>query len=261
MSFFILFVKGLLVGMGKIIPGVSGAVIALSLGIYEKGLKAISNLFKNIVENIKFLFPIGCGVLISILFLSKIIVNALNIYYLPTMLLFCGLIIGSMSKENNDIKWNKKNIIIFTTILILTLLLSFIKNDNDADNNFMMLILMGIIEAISMIVPGLSGTALLMSLGYYNLIMVSYSTMNLKILFPFSIGIIVGIIVLSKIISYLFDNYPEKTKLIVYAFSISSIIILLLDTFKNNYSIKEVVISLFLLIIGYIISKNMEKIK
>ena len=108
MSYIVLFFKGILVGVGKIIPGVSGAIIAILLGIYEEGLKKINSLFKDFKNSLKFLFPIGLGVLTSTFFFSKIIVNSLNKYYLPTMLLFCGLIFGNLSE--NKIIINKNNI-------------------------------------------------------------------------------------------------------------------------------------------------------
>ena len=112
-----------------------------------------------------------------------------------------------------------------------------------------------------MIVPGLSGTALLMLFGYYNAIITSYNTLNMSVLIPFIIGLTVGILLISKIMTYLFENYKSKTETIIYALSISSVITLLLETMKNNYNLKEITISLILLIIGYSITKMMEKLK
>lgn len=259
MSYIVLFFKGILVGVGKIIPGVSGAIIAILLGIYEEGLKKINSLFKDFKNSLKFLFPIGLGVLTSMFFFSKIIVNSLNKYYLPTMLLFCGLIFGNLSE--NKIRINKNNIFTFIIIFIITILLSFLKQDNNSEYSFIMLIIMGLVEAISMIVPGLSGTALLMLFGYYNAIITSYNTLNMSVLIPFIIGLTVGILLISKIMIYLFENYKSKTETIIYALSISSVFTLLLETMKNNYNLKEITISLILLIIGYSITKMMEKLK
>lgn len=259
MSYIVLFFKGILVGVGKIIPGVSGAIIAILLGIYEEGLKKINSLFKDFKNSLKFLFSIGLGVLTSMFFFSKIIVNSLNKYYLPTMLLFCGLIFGNLSE--NKIRINKNNIFTFIIIFIITILLSFLKQDNNSEYSFIMLIIMGLVEAISMIVPGLSGTALLMLFGYYNAIITSYNTLNMSVLIPFIIGLTVGILLISKIMIYLFENYKSKTETIIYALSISSVLTLLLETMKNNYNLKEITISLILLIIGYSITKMMEKLK
>lgn len=259
-NFFLLLLKGFLVGIGKIIPGVSGAVLAISLGIYEKCLKIISNLFTDFKNNIKFLLPIGIGFIFSVIVFSKVIVNLLEVYYLPTMLLFIGLIFGSLTRFQQEVDFQyKTNIFLFFMALAFTFSLTLVDFSNNFEYNFFILIIMGVVEAISMIVPGLSGTALLMLFGYYNLIIESFGTINLSILFPFFIGIMIGIFIFSKVISYFYDNHRMKTNVVIYGLSISSILILFLDTLKNNYSLFEIVISLCLLIVGYKIAKIMEK--
>ena len=91
-----LFIKGLIIGIGKIIPGVSGLVIAISFGLYEKGIDAINNYFGNVKENTKFLLVLGSGILLSIILMSNLIKILLNKYYFLTMLLFIGLISGGI---------------------------------------------------------------------------------------------------------------------------------------------------------------------
>ena len=99
-----LFIKGLIIGIGQIIPGVSGGMLAISLGLYEKGINAISNFFSNVKENLKFLVPIALGIITSILYISKVIKYFLSAYYLPTMLLFIGLIVGGVPPLIDKIK-------------------------------------------------------------------------------------------------------------------------------------------------------------
>lgn len=95
--FFNLYIKGVIIGIGKIIPGVSGSVLAMSLGIYEEAIKAINHFFKDISRHFKFLFVVGLGIITSVVLTSNIIKYFLNHFYLPTMLLFIGLIIGGIS--------------------------------------------------------------------------------------------------------------------------------------------------------------------
>ena len=102
--------KGIVIGIGKIIPGVSGAVIAISLGVYEKGLEAITKINK---ENIKFLINIGSGIVISIILFSKLILYFMNNYYLPTMLLFIGLIIGGTFELKKISNLIEKSILLY----------------------------------------------------------------------------------------------------------------------------------------------------
>src|SRR5574344_398042 len=113
-----LFLKGILIGIGKIIPGVSGSMIAISLGLYEKMIYSLSNIIKDFKSNSLFLLKIGSGIFISIFLTSKIIILALNNYYLPTMLLFIGLIIGGIP---SIVKIAKKEKTRFNILIMLML--------------------------------------------------------------------------------------------------------------------------------------------
>ena len=126
---------GLLIGLGKIIPGVSGSVIAITLGVYEKSINSINHFFKDIKKNTTYLLPLGIGIIISIIFTSKIVINLLNNYYLPTILFFLGLIIGGIQdiRKQISIRYTHLTIISFTLILILSI---FTSNHELTFNNY-----------------------------------------------------------------------------------------------------------------------------
>ena len=270
----ILILKGVIIGAGKIIPGVSGGMLAITLNVYDKGIKAISEFFKDIKGNLIFLCTIGIGILISVISVSKVIKYTLDLYYLPTMLLFIGLIIGGIPAIINTAKQEKnfKNILIMIIPFILVFLLQITNNtfntDIDKETSFIPLLLIGIVDAITMIVPGISGTAILMMLGYYDIVISSFSTLtdfsllssNLSVLIPFGIGMVLGTIVLTKIINYFLENHRISSYYAITGFALSSVLLLLVQTFQNNYTISEVIISLILLIIGYIISRRLDKV-
>ena len=275
MEFLTLMFKGFLVGVAKIIPGVSGALIAISLGIYEKAIKAISNFFKNPIKNAKFLLPLSIGILLSISLTSGLIIYLIDNYYLPTMLLFIGLIIGGIPNLINNIQIRK---IKFIHILILILsfstvfLISLVGNQNffiETNNqfvNFILFFIIGIVDALTMIIPGISGTAVMMLLGCYNLLLSFLSSLtslqsiitNLFKIIPYLLGIILCVILLSKLMTYLFDNKKDYMYCGIIGFTLSSILILFFETFKNNYSILETIVAIILLIIGYNIAKKLE---
>jgi len=269
----ILILKGIIIGAGKIIPGVSGGMLAITLNVYDKGIKAISEFFKDIKNNLTFLLTLGIGILISIVTLSKIIKFSLNNFYLPTMLLFIGLIIGGIPSVIKEAKQEKsvKSIIIMVISFIFIFVLSIIStifSSNNKEISFIPLLLMGVIDAITMIVPGISGTAILMMFGYYDIIITSFGTItdisllgyNLSVLIPFGIGLVLGTIVLSKIIDYLLEKYRISSYYAIIGFTISSVLLLLGETLKNNYGIGEIIVSILLLIIGYFISRKLDKI-
>ena len=101
----VLFLKGIIIGIGKTIPGVSGASLSISLGVYEQLISSMANIFKETKKNLKFLLIIGSGIIISIMLSSNLIMHCLDNYYLPTMLLFIGMIIGCIP---NIVKMAKK---------------------------------------------------------------------------------------------------------------------------------------------------------
>ena len=177
-----LILKGFIIGLGKIIPGVSGAMLAISLGIYEQILENIANIKNKYKESIKYLVKPSVGIIIAIMLTSKIIVKCLNKYYFSTMLLFIGLIIGGMPYIIKQIKLKKKDIIISLVPLIIILMLttslypSTKIEINYTISDFIKIIGIGIIDAASSIIPGISGTAILMTLGYYDMILETFGT-------------------------------------------------------------------------------------
>ena len=263
-----LIIKGFIIGLGKILPGVSGAMLSISLGIYEQIIESISNLRKNIIKNSKFLSKVGLGIILSITLTSKIIVKCINTCYLPTMLLFIGMILGGLP---NLIKITPIKKLHITVISIIMILLFITLKDINIINNHIIeytifeilkLIGIGIIDAISSIVPGISGTAILMMLGYYNVILDSFATIlditkinhNIFILIPFGIGFIIGTILISKIICMIIKKRKNIINLIVIVFTIFTTIFLLKKTLTTNFTCIQLIIGIILFMIGMKIS-------
>ena len=263
------FIYGLIIGIGKIIPGVSGSVIAISLGVYEKSIDSINHFFKDIKKNTIYLFPLGLGILLSIILSSKIVIKLLNNYYIPTILFFLGLIIGGIQdvSKHTHRKYIYLTIISFTLIILLSLKIS---NKELIFNNkyqqLIYLIIIGFIDAICMIVPGISGTAILMMIGCYkmlinvlsNLTNISSIVYNISIIIPFLIGLLIGIIITIKIINYFLTYHKTKTYNIILGFLLSSILYMFITTLKYNYTIKNIITGFILFIIGYTIRKKIN---
>jgi len=258
--------KGIIIGIGKIIPGVSGSLLAISLGVYEKAIDSLINIYKD-SKNMVFLGKIGIGILISIIFFSKIILYFLNNYYLYTMIFFIGLMMGNVPSSIKIVKQAKKKDIIY---LLLSLLLVYIiykfkspivYSPNISFNNFVIIFILGIIDAITMIVPGISGTALFMMLNCYHFIMDLFSNLFSKIYFTitFGIGVIIGILITGYIMNKLLTNHKEKVHLVILGFTISSLVVLLIPIIKMITPFNVIPLAI-LLILGFIISKKLENI-
>lgn len=271
MNKIILILKGFIIGIAKVIPGVSGAVLAISMGLYDKAINAITEFFNNPKKNIAFLLPISIGIILAMIIGSNIVIDALENYYLITMLFFVGLIIGSIPTIYKKINKTKSGVII-TIISFLAMFLISISNINNnyiEKNNFIDYIIYfmsGIIDAVGTVVPGVSSTALLMIMGTYDAILTAISNItlinlflsNIKVILFYSIGMFIGIILVTILINYLFKKYNDKTYSAIFGIIISSILLLLIKSFNDIILLKDLVIGIILLFIGIVISLYFE---
>ena len=264
----ILMLKGMLIGVANIIPGVSGGTLMITLGLYEEVINTISHFFENFKKNVKFIIPIGIGMVVSILLLSKVISFCLDKYPFPTTFFFIGLILGGIPllwKRASGAKRKISNWVVFGITFGVILLFTFMKSGNyfvSLDNldiyGYVKLFVIGIISAATMVIPGISGSFVLMLLGYYEPIVNTIKDLtnmellgrNILILAPFGIGIVVGIILVAKLIEYLLNRYPVKTYYGVLGFVLASIIAIIVPILKVSPSILEVIISVILVIVG-----------
>jgi putative membrane protein len=264
-----LILKGFIIGVGKIIPGVSGSMLAISMGIYQQLIDSIINFFNDIKNNSKFLLKIGIGVLMAIMFFSNVILECLEKYYIITMFFFIGLIIGSFKDIRKEIKIKNNKIILIT--IVITLLIGFININNEINIsntflNFFYYIFVGLVDAFTMVVPGISGTATLMMIGAYDKLMNMFSNvLNLKyiidnflIILPYCIGMSVGLLLTIKLINYLFKNYKNITYNIIVGFSISTIVIMFMKCLNTNYNFINLIIAFLMLILGLYLSKKIN---
>lgn len=264
-----LLLKGIIIGIGKIIPGVSGSMLAISMGIYQRMIDSVNNFFKDLKTNSIFLLKIGIGVLLSIVFFSNIILKCLNDYYIITMFLFIGLIIGGFKDIKKEIKFINKKIIII--VLFMTLFLGIINVRGDLEIqdkflNFLYFIFVGFVDSLTMVIPGISGTATLMMIGAYDKLMMTFSSIlnislfknNLLIILPFGVGVVIGIVFTVKLINYLFKNYKDNAYSAIIGFSLSTIILMATKCIKSNYSLLDLLIAFIMLFIGLFISKKIN---
>lgn len=276
----ILVVKGFIMGIANIIPGVSGGTLALILGIYEDFIGAISHFFSNFKKNISFLIPIAIGMVLAIVSLSRVIDYSYNHFPIPTSLFFVGLVLGgipmllSKVKNTKEVKKVSSYIIFLITfsLVIVMACSEFIFGEGLKVNltnmnllNYIILFVVGIIAAATMVIPGVSGSLVLMLLGYYYPIInvikefTSFKNIgsNIIILGMFGIGIVVGIVLISKLIEYLFKKYEAKTYFGVLGFIVASILAIPISTMLNmsvTFTISQVLIGLIFLVIGSTIS-------
>lgn len=212
------FLIGLLIGIGKIIPGVSGSLIAIRLNVYEKMIDAIIHYFKNIKRNTLFLTSIFSGVIIAIFLMSNLLMYFITNYRFPTLLVFV-LLIASGIKE---IYQKGDNLYIAIITFSLSLLLIKLPINNLDISYFTM----GIIESISMIIPGISGTAIYISFGAYEKMLNLFIAPKVFPVLLFALGFLVCSLIIIKLIDYCFKKYKKETYSAILGFLLASIILM-----------------------------------
>ena len=270
----ILVIKGLIIGIGNIIPGVSGGTIAISLGIYEKLINIIANFRKNIKENILFLLPIGVGILLGILIMSNLILQCLSNYPLPTNVFFIGLILGGIPmliKEIKDSKRKKSYLFVLLVIIGSLILFGFLKQTTTIITftkmmfiDYVKLFIVGIIGAGTMIIPGISGSFVLIVMGYYEPLLTVLTELfnfynlgmsellnNIFVLIPFGLGLVVGLVSLAKIINYFFSHYKVITYYAIIGFIIGSIFLILKPLLIIKTTLPIIFLSIIAGMIGF----------
>lgn len=258
------FIKGIFIGLGAILPGISSGVICIVLGLYEKLLNSALNFFKDIKNNFKFLFPIILGIFTGIVFFSKVVVYCFNIIPVQTKSLFIGLLLGSifiMSKSNYYDYNNKSNTASFIICFLIGLGLIYLENLSSfnvvygyTNFNALFLILGGFFMSAGIIIPGVSSTVILMLLGIYSTYLSALSIIDVSILIPMAIGIGIGSLIFMKIIQKLLNKYHSQTMYGIIGFSLGSVLILF-----PGYSFNlESFIGIILLILGFTIGKSIK---
>ena len=235
MKFLLDILRGCAIGIANIIPGVSGGTLAVSMGIYDKIISSVTGLFRHFKKSFTTLLPYGIGMVAGLLGLSFIIEFLFSRYPLPTILLFIGLILGGVPALWQRIKGKKINaisILLFVTTFTFLVLLPFIAGEERTDLvltpdiiTIIKLFFVGIIASATMVIPGVSGSMILMSLGYYAPILssinnfvravldfnISAALAECALLVPFGIGVLVGIFAIAKLIEFLLARFETHT--------------------------------------------------
>lgn len=281
MKSIILMVKGFIMGIANIIPGVSGGTLALTLGIYEQFIGAISHLLSNLKENIRFLLPVFIGMGISILTMSGVITTSFEHYPIPTTMFFMGLVIGGIPMLMKKIAKTKETkqvssyVLVFITFAFV-MILAFSKElfgsglgDANLDNlnilNYLWLSIVGVIAAATMVIPGISGSLVLMLLGYYFPIINTIKELahfdnivsNIFVAGFFGIGVIIGIVLVAKLIEWLLSKYETKTYFGVIGFIVASVLAIPVSVYHEVgniiFTAPQVVIGILFLLLGGVV--------
>ena len=272
----ITFIKGFILGVANVIPGVSGGTLAVTLGLYEQLLESIGNFFKEPKKYFKLLLPIILGVLTAIITTSKLVTYALNNFKAQTIFLFIGLICGGVSliMRKTRGKSNFVNLLIFFITFIIVIGINFLEIGKLSISfssmhigDYLLLALIGFVASSAMVIPGISGSFVLMLFGYYEKIMATISNLtnfnelwaNLTILIPFGIGVLMGIVSMARLITKLIKKYEDKTYFAILGFVDSSIVLLIMQIGNISLNFKNIATCVLAFLWGYFLSRAIDK--
>lgn len=267
--------KGIVIGIANIIPGVSGGTMAVSMGIYDKLIHSLTNLRKDFKNSIKFLIPILLGAAVAIVALSFLIEWMFDRYPLQTNFLFIGLIIGGLPGILKKVKGAKPSVgkviafLLFFGLVIVMALTGEVESSTAADvsfsfGNMFVLFGVGIIAAATMVIPGVSGSMMLMLMGFYEPIISAINDFIRALvkldmtgiaagcgtLIPFGLGCVFGIFAIAKIIEIVFERWPMLAYFAIIGLIVASPAAILIMSEKGTIGAVSVITSVITFIVG-----------
>ncbi len=260
------FLKGIIVGIGGIAPGLSGSVLLVILGLYQKTISAIGTLFKNFKKNVTFLVPLFLGFGVGVILFSKIVDFLLGNYEMYTRFAFLGLVLGTIPLFYKEVKKEgfKKKYYWLMLISALAGLALFSFNKDlfpvITNPNLFQSVLLGIAVAGSSIIPGVDSAVILSTLGLYELYVSSLANFDLSVLIPAGVGLVIGVLVISFIVNKLLSKYYTITFSIIFGLFLSIIPNVLNESCVLGFNIDSV-ISIVILIIGFAFSYFLGDVK
>ncbi len=273
--------KGMVIGIANIIPGVSGGTMMVSMGIYDKLIHCITHLFSEFKKSVVFLFPIAIGMAVAIIGSSFGIEYLFENFPIQTSLLFVGLILGGLPAIWKNVKGKHVeigHIIAFLAFFVLVAGMALMGDSEGraADLSFNLLNVfkllgVGVIASATMVIPGVSGSMVLLLMGYYNPIintindfiraLVAFDVEGMLqgcgILIPFGIGVVVGIFAIAKLIEIIFSKCPLYAYWAIIGLIVASPIAIIAMSTYPAITVLSVVTGILALAVGFVVAMKL----
>lgn len=267
MKYIIDLLKGMVIGISNVIPGVSGGTMAVVMGIYDKIIYSINNFFKDIKKNILFLGTIAIGAVVGILLFTNIIDFLLKNYNEQTNFFFIGLIVGTaplLYKKATETKIKNGNYVAFIVGFIIVAGLGILEKAYP-DASFLSTIfkpngigffVAGFIAAATMILPGISGSFVLLLMGLYEPIIEVVKNFDILNIGIIGIGVIAGFLLMTKFIENIFNKYPQTAYCIILGLVIGSVFVIYPGFTFGLMGIVSIITLIVGFLIAYVLGKN-----
>ena len=249
--------KGMIIALGFILPGVSGGVLAAILGIYERMIRFLAHIKENFIENVLYFTPVAIGMVLGIAAFSYPVNLLLDNYKVIVLWGFAGAIIGtipSLIKESvKESERDRADIITFWLSFILSGIFLYSLNGmvGTLPANFLSFVLAGALIALGVLVPGLSPSNLLLILGLYSPMLTGFKRLDIFGTFlPIGIGGALALILFSKAMDYILKNYHSRVYHFIIGIVLSSTLLIVIPQAGNSESISYAGVSVFTLVLA-----------
>lgn len=264
----ILLFKGIAIGIGNSIPGVSGGTIAVVTKIYDRLIGAITPNIKKLIKNMPFLIPVGMGMVLGIFFTALALEKLFEVYNVPTQLAFMGLIVGSLPLVLNECKKEQKkirpiNLIPFAVGVLFMIALLFagsgkalFSGSELSARDIVLYVVMGFIAAVTMIIPGVSGSMVMKIFGAYDSVISAVANIEIPVLVTFAVGAVLGVFVAAKVIDTLIKKYRQGIYCLIIGLIVGSVPHIFPAEFRFNM---QGIIGIILFFVGAAVPLLMER--
>lgn len=285
--------QGMVVGVANIIPGVSGGTMLVAMGLYDRLIHAVAHIRTETVKSLRLLIPILGGAGVAVVLLSRLFEYLLTVHPIPTNFAFCGLIIGSIpfiwkrlpketlfgEKGNTAAKggWGTllSGVCAFCLFFAVVLVMALMEETADTGAALtpgavtaLVLFLVGLVAAATMVIPGVSGSMVLMLLGYYYPVLHLVNTLTgalaagdvyhigmcLLLLVPFGIGVLAGVVLIARLIEWLMERFAFASYMAILGLICSSPVAILLRTNWSRPGAVTILLSVAALALGIFVS-------
>lgn len=259
---------GTLVGIVSMLPGASGATIAVIFGIYERLISDLADIRSKLLKDMRFIVPVGIGIVFGLFVCAIGLDSLMTMWEIPMMFFFAALILAQvpdiMALGNDGQPLTGYNVVAMAVgflIMILFLVIGLYGGGTETQvDNPIVWVLAGVVLAVSKLAPGISGSSVLLAVGLFGPMMTAMTHFDMSVLIPGGIGLLVGALVFAKIIDHFLTNNRKSTYMVILGLTIGSVVTVGIEAGMGLDGTEMIVQSVIGIVLGLVIGIGLSRI-
>ena len=259
---------GTLVGIVSMLPGASGATIAVIFGIYERLISDLAEIRERLFKDLRFIIPVGIGIVFGLFVCAFGLKALMDQWEVPMMFFFAALILAqvpdvrSLGDDGQPMTaYNWAALVIGFAVMLVFLWISLSGNGVDRTvNGFAVWLLVGIILAVSKLAPGVSGSTILLALGLFTPFMDAMTAFDMSALIPGGIGLLIGVLVFARVVDYFIRNHRKSTYMVILGLTVGSIVTVSIEAATKLDGTTMILQSIVGIVIGLVLGVGLSRI-